>query len=122
MTKLWHMLPLEWRLIAQEYGALIVSGGVFILAALTNFILATPDKHTHAGYLPVQTISTFDNTTDSGVSIRAAVRLPDGTQTTISTGSLAAAQWFIANTCVEKRLRESGTAFYRLTAPSNCFS
>ncbi|WP_299416866.1 hypothetical protein [uncultured Sulfitobacter sp.] len=122
MNRFWQLLPLEWRLLAHEYGALILSGGVFIAAAVTYFILATPDRHSHVGYFAVEVISTFDSSSDTQLSFRAVVRLPDGTTTTVSTNSLAAAQWFVSDTCVEQRQRENGRTFYRLAAPSNCRS
>lgn len=108
--------------MVKEYGALVFAGGAFLAAVTVYFILATPDRHTHAGYFPVVVLSTFDTSTTNGFRYSAVVRLPDGTQTTVSTQSLPAAQWFLSDTCVEKRLRKSGRALYRLAAPTNCLS
>lgn len=122
MNRLWQLLPVEWRIILQEFNALIVGLILFGVGSVAYITLARPDHHVHAGYLPVETLSSFDTSSDAGISIRAVVRLPDGTQVTVSTASLAAAQWFVADTCVEKRQRDSGKVFYRLVAPSNCLS
>lgn len=120
MNRLTRLIPPEWWINIRAFGPIILSGAVFLGVVLTYVILARPQNHSHAGYVPVETVSTFDTSTDSGFSYRAVVRLPDGTQTTVSTSSLAAAQWFVSDTCVEKRVHDSGRAFYTLAAPSNC--
>ena len=120
MIRLWERLPLTWRLLAQEYGVLVLAGVIFVVATLTFFILAKPDRHTHLRFVSVQTVSMFDTSSDSGFIFHAVVRLPDGTQTKVSTSSFAAAQWFLKDTCVEERIRESGRVFYKLVAPDNC--
>ncbi|WP_298863037.1 hypothetical protein [uncultured Sulfitobacter sp.] len=61
-------MPVNMRLFIYEYGVLVGSGVAFLITALWVFMFFKPDRHSHAGYLPAEVISTFDTTSDNGFS------------------------------------------------------
>lgn len=122
MNKLWRQLPIEWRIMLNEYGPLLLAAVMFCGLAGAYFVFNKPDPHKHVRFIAVDVLSTFDQTTDAGFSVGAHVRFPDGTEKPIHANSLAAAQWFVSDTCIEERLTESGRSLYRLVAPINCLS
>ena len=110
----------KWRYYLSEYGVLAFAALFFVVATAFYFALTRPDPHVHAGYLPVAVLQTFDMTDEQGFRIRAIVRLPDGSQATVVSQSLTHAQFLARETCVERRIRDSGRVFYRLADSSNC--
>lgn len=116
--------PEQWaslKLWVHEYGVLVVVAAVAAIAAAAYFTYYRPEPHKHGGYITAEVLATFDAPNDiKGFGLVAHVRLPDGTQRSVGTGSLALASEVVDKVCLEKRARQSGKTTYRIVPWRHC--
>lgn len=107
------MLLYDWGAGLALLASLLMLSGLY-------FWLFNPEKHVHDGYVIADVLVTTDATGDDGFMLVVHTRLPDGSDYTLRTKSLALASEVRQQVCLERRRTESGTSRYVITQWQNC--
>ncbi len=79
------------------------------------------EPHHHDSYVVAEVLFTHSIASEEGgFSFFATVRLPDGTEKTVGTKSVALSGQVASRACIEQRLGESGRMYHKLVPTTRC--